>query len=76
MELVHTNVCYVDTKSHSGSQYFVTFIHECTWKLWASALKAKDQMLSLFKEFHMRDERETGRKLKVVQADNEGEYQR
>ena len=26
LELVHTDVCQVDTKSHAGSQYFVTFI--------------------------------------------------
>ena len=26
LELVHTDVCQVDTKSHARSQYFVTFI--------------------------------------------------
>ena len=37
-------------------------------------MKTKDQVLSVFKELHARVERETGRKLKVVRADNEGEY--
>ena len=37
-------------------------------------LKTKDQVLSAFKEFQARVERETGRKLKVVRADNGGEY--
>jgi len=37
-------------------------------------LKTKDHVLSTFKEFQARVERETGRKLKVVRADNGGEY--
>ena len=28
LELVHTDVCQVDTKSHAGSQYFVTFLDD------------------------------------------------
>ena len=28
LELVHTDVCQVDTKSHARSQYFVTFIDD------------------------------------------------
>ena len=26
LELVHIDVCYVDSKSHVGAEYFVTFI--------------------------------------------------
>ena len=43
-------------------------------KLWATPLKTKDQVLSIFKELHARVEREIGRKLKAVRADNGGEY--
>ena len=74
LELVHTDVCQVDTKSHVGSQYFVTFIDDHNQKLWASPLKTKDQVLSVFKEFHTRLERETGRKLRAVRVYNGGEY--
>ena len=28
LELVHTDLCQVDTKSHAGAQYFVTFIDD------------------------------------------------
>mgnify|MGYP007109646219 CR=1 FL=1 len=28
LELVHTDVCCVDAKSHVGAQYFVTFIDD------------------------------------------------
>ena len=59
LKLVHTNVCFVDTKSDSGGQYFVTFIDDHSRKLWAYVLKAKDQVLSVFKELHARVERET-----------------
>ena len=57
LDLVHTNVCYMDTKSHARSQYFVT-----------SVLKMKDQVLFVFKEFEARAEKETDQKLKCVQA--------
>ena len=36
--------------------------------------KDKDKVLSVFKEFQTRVERETGRTLKVVRVDNGGEY--
>ena len=75
LELVHTDVCYVDTKSHSGGQYFVTFIDDYSRKLWAYVLKTKDQVLSVFKEFQARTERLSKQKLKVVWIDNGGEYQ-
>ena len=70
LELLHTDLCQVDMKSHARSQYFVTFIEDHTMKLWVSMLKTKDQVLTVFKEFHARVERETGQKLKVVRADN------
>ena len=65
-ELVHTDGCQVDMKSHEGSQYFVTFNDDLSRKLWASPLKTKDQVLFVFKEFHARVERETDWKLKAV----------
>ena len=42
LELVYADVRYVDTKSHRGSQYFVTFIDDYSWKLLAFVLKTKD----------------------------------
>ena len=74
LELVHTYVCYVDAPSDRGGQYFVTFINDFSKKLWAFMLKSKDQVLSVFKEFHASVERISGQKLKVVQTDNGGEY--
>ena len=42
--------------------------------MWAFVLVSKDQLLSVFKEFHARAERESGQKLKVVRIDNGGEF--
>ena len=73
-ELVHTDVFYVDVPSHCGGQYFVTFIDDFSKKLRAFVLKSKDQVMSVFKEFHAKAQRESGQKLKVVRKNNAGEY--
>ena len=57
--------------THAGSQYFVTFIDDHSKRLWATPLKTKDQVLSVFKELHARVERESGRKLKAVSVTDE-----
>ena len=51
----------------------MTFIDGYIRKLWAFVLKSKDQVLSCIKEFREREERESGRKSKVVRTDNGGE---
>ena len=74
LDLVHTDVCSMTTKILGGALYFVTFIDDHSRKLWAFALISKDQVLDAFKEFYASVEREKGRKLKCIQADNDGEY--
>ena len=65
LELVHTDVYYVDAPSHLGGQYIVAFIDNHSQKTWAFVLKLKDQVLSIFKEFQAKAEQESGQKLKV-----------
>ena len=74
LDLIHTDVCMMSTKSMGGASYFVTFIDDHSRKVWAFALKTKDQVQEIFKQFHVKVERETGRRLKCVRADNGGEY--
>ncbi|CAJ2658330.1 unnamed protein product [Trifolium pratense] len=74
LDLIHTDVCMMDSKSLGGALYFVTFIDDHSRKVWAFVLKSKDQVLGAFKQFHASVERETGRKLKCIRADNGGEY--
>ncbi|KAJ7005746.1 hypothetical protein NC653_005156 [Populus alba x Populus x berolinensis] len=71
---VYTDVCSMIDKSLGGALYFVSFINDHSRKIWAPCLKSKDQVLDVFKDFHARVERETGRKLKCIRADNGGEY--
>ena len=64
----------MQAKTLGGALYFVTFIDDHSRKVWATALKTKDQVLYVFKEFHAKIERETGKQLKSVCTDNGGEY--
>ena len=67
IDLIHTDVCTMQTRIVGGALYFVTFIDDqYSIKVWGFALKSKDQMLDAFKELLARIERETRRKLKVV----------
>ncbi|URE13498.1 Retrotransposon protein [Musa troglodytarum] len=84
LDRVYTDVCGpLRTKTPNGSTnvpdisgalYFVTFIDDFSRKVWAYALKTKDQVIGVFKEFHARVERETERQLKCIRSDNGGEY--
>ena len=75
LELVHSDLCGpMKTKTLGGALYFVTFIDNCSSKLWVYVLKTKDQVLGVFKQFQASVERETGNKLKCIRTDNGGEY--
>ena len=66
IDLVHTDVCTMQTRTLGCALYFVTFIDDYSRKVWAFALKSKDQILDVFNEFHVIVERETSRKLKCI----------
>ena len=70
--MIHTNVCMMQSRLIGSVFYFVTFIDDCFRKVWA--LKSKDQVLDIFKFFHVYVENGTIRKLKCVRADNNGEH--
>ena len=75
LELVYFDVCGpLKVRSNGGALYFVTFIDDHSRKLWVYALKTKDQVLEVFKQFQALVERQTGKKLKCIRTDNSGEY--
>ena len=75
LELVHSDLCGpMKTKTLGGALYFVTFINDCSRKLWVYVLKTKDEVLGVFKQFQASLERETGKKLRCIRTDNGGEY--
>ena len=73
IDLIHTDVCTMQTKIGCSALYFVIFIDDHFRKVWGFALKTKDHVLDAFIELHAKLEREVGRKLKAVRADNGGE---
>ncbi|KAL4379459.1 hypothetical protein GQ457_02G029250 [Hibiscus cannabinus] len=73
--LLHSDVYgSIKVRSHGGALYFVTFIVDCSRKLWVCTLKSKDQVFETFKQFQASVERETRKKLKFIHTDNDGEY--
>ncbi|KAK8926157.1 hypothetical protein KSP39_PZI018485 [Platanthera zijinensis] len=75
LELVHTDVCGpLKVQTRGGALYFVTFIDDHSRKLWVYAIKTKDQVLDTFRRFHAEVERQSGKKLRCIRSDNEGEY--
>ncbi|KAL6333646.1 hypothetical protein AAG906_028831 [Vitis piasezkii] len=71
---IHTDVCTMQSNTLGGVLYYVTFIDDHLRKVWAYALKSKDQVLDVFKVFQVKVERQTSKQLKSVKADNCGEY--
>ena len=64
----------MEVESLSMHKYFVTYIDDVSRKVWVYLLKSKDQVFQTFTIFHNMVERETGRKLKCLRSDNDGEY--
>ena len=61
LDLVHTDVCTMQSNTLGGALYYVTFIDDHSRKVWAYALKSKDQVLDVFKDFHVKIERQIGK---------------
>lgn len=58
------------TRMYSRSIYFVTFMDDHSRKVWVYALKTKDRVLDVFKQFQALMERQIGKKLKCIRIDN------
>ncbi|CAL9009189.1 unnamed protein product [Prunus brigantina] len=75
LDVMYSDVCGpMTTNTLGGARYFVTFINDHSRKVWAYALRTKDQVYEVFKGFHDNVERETGRSLKCIRTNNIGEY--
>jgi len=73
--LVHSDICGpMSTSSLRGYKYFITFIDDFSKKTWIYFLKTKDEAFSHFQEFKSIVENVIGRKMKVIQLENGGEY--
>jgi transposase InsO family protein len=75
LDLVHTDVCEPMTqKSLSSCEYYLTFIDDYSRKTWIYFLKTKSEVFKWFQEFRALVENQSGKRIKVLQSDNGGEY--
>ena len=76
LQLVHSDICGpMQTASHAGHRYFVSFIDDCTRRTWIVPLAQKSGTLSAFKAFQSTVEKQTGRVIRTLRSDNGGEYE-
>ena len=55
MELIYIDICRLMPKrSRGGMRHFITFMDDCTRKVWAYLIKSKDEALEVFAEYDMR----------------------
>lgn len=58
------------TTSYDGSNYFILFINNFSWKVWFKFLKSKGEAFEAFKHFMTKVENLTRCYIKVLQLDN------
>ena len=51
LDLVHSDVCSMPVKSMGGATYFVSFIDDCSRKIWVYLLEKKSDVFAAFKSF-------------------------
>mgnify|MGYP000232211528 CR=1 FL=1 len=61
-------------RSLGGSRYFITFVDDCTRKVWAYSIKSKDEALEVFTRWIAEVENRSGYRVKTLRSDNGGEY--
>ncbi|CAN1156891.1 hypothetical protein LINPERPRIM_LOCUS27979, partial [Linum perenne] len=74
IKLWHKRLSHLSEKGqqiHSKKQLLSGAKDDHSRKVWTYALKTKDQVVDVFKQFHAEVERETMLKLKCVTADSE-----
>lgn len=73
--LIHSDICGpMNTESLAGARYFVTFIDNFSRYTETMILRQQSDVLSAFKNFKKRVEKETGCVIKRLRTDNAKEY--
>ena len=71
--IVHSDVCgKIETKSFSGTEYFVTFLDDKSRFVWFYTLKHKTGVFERLTEWKSMLKKSSGMKVKVLRADNGG----
>ena len=69
LEIVHSDLCYVEISSNGGSRYFITFIDDFSRYTWVYFLKQKSEVCDVFKTFKAFVEKQSGCKIKILKID-------
>ena len=63
-----------NTHSNGGKKYIITFIDDCSRKIWVYFLQEKFEAFVAFKSYKALVEKEVGNPIKVLHTDCGGEY--
>lgn len=75
LDLVHSDVFGpTEVTSHGGTNFFVSFLDDCTRKIWVYMMSRKSKVFSKFKIFKALVENQSGHKIKCLKSDNGGEF--
>ena len=75
LERVHSDVCGLfSTNSTTNHRYYVILVDDFSRKCWILFMQKKYQTFSKFCEFKALVEKYTGKKVKDLRSDNDGEY--
>ncbi|KAE8686610.1 Detected protein of unknown function [Hibiscus syriacus] len=75
LDYVHSDVWGPSkTTSLGGTHYYVTFVDDFSRRVWVYTMKTKDEVLGFFLKWKNMVGTQTGRKIKRLRTDNDGEY--
>lgn len=74
LEIIHSDVCYVDPLTWDEKRYFVTFMDGYSGFVYVYLLNSKSEVSECFKEYVAEVEAKWGLKVSKLRSDNGGEY--
>ena len=74
LELVHSDLCYVEVPSNGGNKYFITFIDDFSKKAWVYFLKKKSDACEVLKNYMAYVERQSSHSIKILRTNRGIEY--
>ena len=75
LDLIHSDLCGLFPSSRHGYQYYITFTDDCTHYIWIYPFYTKAKAFAHFCEWKSMVELNTDIFIKVLQTDEDGEYE-
>jgi hypothetical protein len=74
LELIHGDLCGpITPPTHGGRRYFL-LVDDSNRYMWLRLISTKDEVAAAIKQFQARAEAESGKKLRVLRTDRDGEF--